>query len=102
MIDVVFRIAAALAGLLVVACGAPATLGGVRMTTNVPEATLYVDDELRGPAQDYEGYYLPLEPGRHVLRLEDRDHITTRVEVVVAAGVGMSITLEMQPYEGTQ
>ena len=71
-------------------------VGGVRITTNVPEATLYVDEELRGPAGEYEAHYIRLSPGRHRLTLEHPDYFPEYLEVNVPRNMAMAVTMELR------
>ena len=77
-------------------CGAAPLVGGVRVETNVPDATLFVDEELHGPVQAYERQYIRLSPGEHRLVLEHPDYFPEYVTVSVAENVAMAVRVEMR------
>ena len=82
---------------LTAACSlGPARQGGVRIISNVPEATLYVDEELRGPAEAYQQRYLYVRPGTHRIMLEHPRYFTEYVEVTVPENMGMAVQVEMR------
>ena len=70
--------------------------GGVRVVTNVPDATLYVDEELRGPARAFQESYLHLSPGTHRLILEHPEYFTEFIEVTVPESMGLAVRVEMR------
>ena len=80
-------------------CAAPAAgagLGGVRLTSGVPEASLFVDDELLGTVADYEGLSIRLPPGTHRIVLDHPDYHPEEIEVTVSEGMATAVTLEMR------
>ncbi len=81
---------------LAVHCGTAAPRGGVRVITNVPQATLYVDDELRGPVDAYEDHYLHLAPGQHKLMIEHAEYFTEHIDVTVVEDITIAVTLRMR------
>ncbi len=86
-------------GVAIFLAGCAATrprVGGVRVEINVPEATLIVDEEVRGPVRAYERDYLRLPPGPHRLTFEHPDYFTEYVEVDVVENMGMAVRLEMR------
>ena len=87
----------ALGAVLLCACGGTTPqVGGVRIATNVPEATLYVDEELRGPAGEYADHYIRLAPGQHRLTLEHPGYFPEYLEVNVARDMAMAVTIELR------
>ena len=77
-------------------CSSPQSLGGVRLRTNVPEATLFIDDELRGPVREYLDEYLPLDPGPHLIVLEHPGYAPERMDIIVSDGIAMEVSIEMR------
>ncbi len=87
---------------ILAACAVPnPEMGGVRLEANVPDATLYIDDEERGPIEAFEGHYHRLSPGSHQLRLEHADYRSESVRVHVVADVAVTVTVEMDRRGGT-
>lgn len=78
-------------------CSSPQTLTGVRINSNVPQAVLYIDDELRGPMEYYENIAIPLPPGQHRLRLEHPEYFREHIDVTVVQSIATSITVRMRP-----
>jgi hypothetical protein len=70
--------------------------GGVRVASNVPDAVLYVDEEVQGPVRAYEEQYIYLDPGEHRLMLEHPEHFTEFAEVEVQSNTGMHVRFEMR------
>ena len=64
--------------------------------TNVPDATLTVDEQVRGPVRAYERHYVRLPPGSHRLMLEHPDYFTEYIDVDVVDNMGMAVRLEMR------
>jgi len=79
-----------------VGCASAARVGGVRVESNVGDATLYVDEELRGPVSVYERHYIRLEPGTHRLTLEHSEYFSEYAEVSVEPNMAMSVSFEMR------
>lgn len=70
--------------------------GGLRVASNVPDAVLYIDEELQGPLRAYEEEYLYLDPGEHRLMVEHPDHFTEFAEVEVRSNMGMQVRFDMR------
>jgi hypothetical protein len=87
-----------LMSIVMVSCvtAASTRVGGVRIETNVPAATLLVDEEIRGPVQAYERHYVRLSPGPHRLMLEHSDYFTEYIDIDVVENMGMAVRLEMR------
>ncbi len=81
---------------LLVACAAAPRAGGVRVVVNVPDATLYVDEEVQGPARAYQSHYIRLEPGAHRITLEHPDYFPEYVDVTVQENMAMAVSVEMR------
>jgi len=81
---------------LCVACSAAPRVGGVRVVSNVPEATLYVDEEVQGQASVYEHTYIRLAPGPHRLMLEHPEYFPEYVDVDVPENMAMAVRVEMR------
>lgn len=81
---------------LLAACAAAPRVGGVRVISNVPDATLYVDEEVQGPARAYQSHYIRLEPGAHRLVLEHPDYFPEYVDVTVQENMAMAVSVEMR------
>lgn len=97
MSAMVRSIALPIAALSFLHCAAAVTpLGRVRVTSNVPGATLFVDEEIRGPVEAYADYDIRLAPGHHRLRLEHPRYITEELEVTVSQSVAISVALQMR------
>ena len=77
-------------------CGAAQPMGGVRVMTNVHDATLLVDDELRGPVSAYEDDYLRLTPGRHRIALEHAGYVSEYIDVTVAQDMAVTVSVDMR------
>jgi hypothetical protein len=89
-------LASLVAALLVACTFSTQRQGGVRVASNVPDAVLYVDEELRGPARVFERRYVHLDPGVHRLVLEHPDHFTEYAEVDVRSNTAMQVRFEMR------
>ena len=70
--------------------------GGIRVESNVPDAVLIVDEEVRGPVQAYRERYLNVDPGTHRVQLEHPDHFTEFVEVEVPSKMGVAVRVDMR------
>lgn len=70
--------------------------GGIRIESNVPDATLYVDEELKGPVRAYQEQYVHVDPGTHRVTIEHPEHFTEFVEVDVPANMAVKVRVELR------
>ena len=93
----ILRLLGALSATLLLCCSISThRQGGVRVISNVPDAALYVDEELAGPVRAHERDYLYVDPGPHRLMIEHPDHFTEFVDVDVPANRGVAVRVEMR------
>ncbi len=70
--------------------------GGVRVISNIPDAVLYVDEDLRGPVRVFQERYIYVDPGRHRLMLEHPEHFAgRRVGLILSGG---NVDLDHLPW----
>jgi hypothetical protein len=84
---------------IVVACSCSISTnrqGGVRVISSVPDAVLYVDEEIQGPVRAFERQYVYVDPGPHRLMLEHPDHFTEFIDVDVPSNRGVAVRVEMR------
>lgn len=77
-------------------CCVPQGSGGIRVISNVPDAVLYVDEEIKGPAQAFKNRYIYVSVGEHRLMLEHPDHFPEFAKVDVPAKRGIAVRFEMR------
>lgn len=79
-----------------ISCASAPRMGGVRVLANVPDAVLYVDEEIQGPVRAYGRHYIRLLPGDHRIMLEHPDYFPEYVDVTVEENMAMAVRVEMR------
>lgn len=79
------------------AAGSERATGSVRLTTNVPEALLYVDDELYGTGESFAERTLDCPTGTREFRFEHPDYRREIVRILVTEDVTVSVDVNLRP-----